>query len=163
MEEARKNTETIVFENCFRYSGQSTGNLMIFILEYPGKVLEFSFPGNPLYIISFIYVPFPSYALDTFRDTLRRTCHVRRSLSGRVKVIWIHGRRNVASHQRRPHVKRTCGCRDISSSKASRGRVGWCWAAHTQIFLLNHRELASLFVLARKELGVTLSDVLLEF
>ena len=33
-----------VFENCFRYSGQSPGNLMIFILENPGKVLEFSFP-----------------------------------------------------------------------------------------------------------------------
>ena len=30
-------------EKCFRYSPQSPGNLMIFILDYPGKVMEFSF------------------------------------------------------------------------------------------------------------------------
>ena len=35
-----------VFKNCFRYSGRSPGNLVIFILEYPGKVLEFSFPSS---------------------------------------------------------------------------------------------------------------------
>ena len=35
----------------------------------------------------------------------------------------IHGRRDVATHQRRPFVNRTRGCKDISSSKASRGRV----------------------------------------
>ena len=35
--------EQFAFENCFRYAAQSPGNVMIFILEYPGKVLECSF------------------------------------------------------------------------------------------------------------------------
>ena len=39
----------------------------------------------------------------------------------------IHGRRDdVATHQRRPLVNRTRRCRDISSSKASGGRVVSC-------------------------------------
>ena len=36
-----------------------------------------------------------------------------------VDIGTIHGRRNVATHHRKPLVNRTRGCRDISSSKAS--------------------------------------------
>ena len=46
----------------------------------------------------------------------------------------IHGRRDVATHQRRLFVNRTRGCRDISSSKVSRGRVVSSRAAHIQLF-----------------------------
>ena len=54
------------------------------------------------------------------------TCHVPQWLPRWMGVGSIHGRRDVATHQRRPFVNQTRGCRDISSSKASWGRVGSC-------------------------------------
>ena len=39
-------------------------------------------------------------------------------------VLVPFGRRDVATHQRRTFVNRARGCRDISSSKVSWGRVG---------------------------------------
>ena len=47
----------------------------------------------------------------------------------------IHGRRDVATHQRRPLVHGIRGCRDISSSKASRCRVGLCRAGPCRPYL----------------------------
>ena len=52
-----------------------------------------------------------------------------------IGVVPIHGRREVAAHQRISFVNRTCGCRNISSSKASLDRavscrVGPCRATH---------------------------------
>ena len=50
----------------------------------------------------------------------------------------IQGRSDAATHQRRPFVNRTHGCRNISSSKASWDRV-----AHTQFCPLITKELRS--------------------
>ena len=45
-----------------------------------------------------------------------------------VGVGSIHGRRDVATNQRWLFVNQPLGCKGISSSKASRGRVGQCHA-----------------------------------
>ena len=63
------------------------------------------------------------------------TLHVPQWLPRWMGVGSIHGRRDVATHQRRPFVNRTRGCRDISSSKASRSRVGPCRAVSGRSYL----------------------------
>ena len=62
--------------------------------------------------------PFLSYSLAAnFYTPSLCTCHVPQWLPRWMGVGSIHGRRDVATHQRRSFVNRTRGCRDISSPK----------------------------------------------
>ena len=78
-------------------------------------------------ILSLSAYPFPSYSLAAnFYSPSLCTCHMPQWLPRWTGVGSIHGRRDAATHQRRPFVNQTRGCRDISPSKASRGRVVSC-------------------------------------
>ena len=71
--------------------------------------------------------PFLSYSLAAnFYTPSLCTCHVPQWLPIWMGVGSIHCRRDVATHQGRPFINRTCGRRDISSSRVSRGRVVSC-------------------------------------
>ena len=82
---------------------------------------------NTHQILSLSAYPFLSYSLAAnFYTHLLPTCQVPQWLPRSMGVGSIHCRRDVATHQRRPFVDRTRSCRDISSSKASRGRIVSC-------------------------------------
>ena len=67
--------------------------------------------------------PFPSYSTVKFHNIPSLcTCHVLHSTPRSVKVWSTHGRRNVATHERKPSVNRTCGCWAITLAKAWPGR-----------------------------------------
>ena len=83
--------------------------------------------------------PFPSYSSVKFRDIPPPSpLHAPRdTLTPRsVEVGSVHGRRNVATQERKPFVERTCGCWDISLWKA------WLRSADRQAA---HTDLSPLF------------------
>ena len=88
--------------------------------------------------------PFLSYSVAAnFYIPSLCTCHVRQCLPRWIGVGSMRSIRGVATHQRRPFVDRTRGCRgcvDPWLSKASRVRVVSCRAGHTQICSLFTKE-----------------------
>ena len=75
---------------------------------------------------------FPSYG--TVKSSVipsLSTCHALHLTLKSVEVGSAHGRKNVATHKRKPFVKRTCDCWDISLSKPwprLEGRSYWLFS-----------------------------------
>ena len=59
---------------------------------------------------------FPSYNTECFATFPHSACayHALLSTPRSIEVGFTHGRRNGATHDKKPFVKRTCGCWDIS-------------------------------------------------
>ena len=77
--------------------------------------------------------PFLSYSLAAnFDNPSLCTCHVPQWLFRWMGVDCIHGRKNVSTPERKPFVKRICGCWNISLAKAGPRPAGRpagrsCW------------------------------------
>ena len=81
--------------------------------------------SNHIPNVSTIGWAFPSYSTAWFHDIPSLcTCHALHSTPISVEIGSTHGRKNVATQERKLFAKRTCGCWDINLAKAWRRPAG---------------------------------------